>query len=400
MEYPGVWKLWVLGPLALLVVVVVAGCAERRPPAKVADPPERHAESGMSLLERGDLDAAQAEFDQALALDAQWGPAYAGEGLILGIKARRSRDAGEKGRLTRQAFDHLRKAKKYAVGADQKIEAYVAFIRVQTMIGEAGWLEDGEENFRFAVAVDGRAAAPYFFMGEAYKKAYRFGDAARMYRKVSALGGDYKTEADRALTLMERIQQADPGTTMGKQVALANVLTRGEAAALFVQELKVEDICARAAGRNAGPSPASSAAAQQTEPAAKLPAAVDIGAYPLRSDVEAILPLGVRGLELYPDQTFRPGELVTRAAFAVMMAAILAKARGEERQVASFSGMSSPFVDVSNDLPYFGAVMTCTSFGIMKSADTGGREFRPTEPVSGIEALLAVRTLKGYVKTD
>lgn len=389
-----------VGRLALLLVVVLAGCAERRPPATVADTPERHAGNGMSLLESGDLKAAQAEFDHALALDAQWGPAYAGKGLVFGTKATRTQDAGEKGKLTRQAFDSLRKAKKYAIGDDQKVEAYAAFIRVHTMVGQTGWLEDAEENFRYAIAVDRRAAGPYFFMGEAYKKAYRFSDAARMYRKVLDLDTDYKVEADRSWALMERIQRAAPATTIGKQIALAEALTRGQAAALFVQELKVEQLCARAESRNSGPSRTSSAAGQQTEPVAKPSAPVDMGAHPLRQDVEALLPLGVRGLELYPDQTFRPGEVVTRAAFAVMMEAILAKARGGDSGVSRFTGISSPFVDMGNDVPYFGAVMACTSLGIMEAVDTRGREFRPMGTISGIEALLAVRALKEYLKTE
>ena len=399
MEYHGGWKQWFLGCVVLLSLIVLAGCAERRPPANVADTPERHAGNGMSLLESGDLDAAQVEFDQALALDAQCGPAYVGKGLVSGTKATRSQDAGEKGRLTRQAFDSLRKAKRYAIGDDQKVEGYVAFIRIHTMLGQAGWLEDAEENFRYAIAVDRRAAAPYFFMGEAYKKAYRFGDAARMYREVLNLDSDYRTQADRSWALMERIQRAAPGTTIGKQIALAEALTRGEAAALFVQELKLDEVYARADNGNSGPSRPSAASGQQAEPMAKPPAAVDMGNHPLRQDVEAVLPLGVRGLELYPDQTFRPGELVTRAAFAVMMEDILVKARGDDRRVSRFNGVSSPFVDVGNTLPYFEAVMVCTDLGIMNPVDSRGREFRPMETVSGVEALLAVRSLKEYLKT-
>jgi tetratricopeptide (TPR) repeat protein len=401
MGNPGGCTPWLVGrPLLLLLMVVFAGCAERRPPAHVADTPERHADNGMSLFNSGDLEAAQAEFDQALAEDAQWGPAYAGKGLVFGAKTTTTQDAGEKGKLTRQAFDSLRKAKRYAVGDDQKVEAYVAFIRVHTMVGETGWLGDAEENFRYAIAVDRRAAGPYFFMGEAYKKAYRFSDAARMYRKVLDLDNDYKVEAERSLALMERIRQAAPATTIGKEIALAAALTRGQAAALFVQELGVEQLCARVESRNCGRSPTSSPARQQAEPAAKPPAPVDLGTHPLRQDVEAVLALGVRGLELYPDQTFRPNEVVTRAAFAVMMGDILAKARGGDSGVSRFAGISSPFVDVGNDVPYFGAVMVCTSLGIMKPVDTRGHEFRPTGTVSGIEALLAVRTLKEYLKME
>jgi hypothetical protein len=35
----------------------------------------------------------------------------------------------------------------------------------------------------------------------------------------------------------------------------------------------------------------------------------------------------------------------------------------------------------------------------MKPVDTQSREFRPMETIAGIEALLAVRTLKAYLKT-
>lgn len=132
---------------------------------------------------------------------------------------------------------------------------------------------------------------------------------------------------------------------------------------------------------------------------AKPPAAMDMGNHPLRQDVETALRLGVRGLELYPDQTFRPDELVTRAAFAVMMEDFLAKAKGDERRVSRFTGISSPFNDVGNNLPYFEAVMVCTSLGIMNPVDIRGREFRPMETISGIEALLAVQSLKEYLKT-
>jgi S-layer homology domain len=399
MEYHRGWKQWFPGCVVLISLIVLAGCAERRPPARFADTPERHAATGMSLLEGGDVDAAQAEFDQALRLDAQCGLAYVGKGLVFGTKAARSQDVGEKGRLTRQAFDSLRKAKRYAIGDDEKVEGYVAFIRVHTMVGHAGWLEDAEENFRYAIAVDRRAAAPYFFMGEAYKKAYRFGDAARMYRKVLDLDSDYRIEADRFCALMERIQRAAPSTTIGKQIALAEALTRGEAAALFVQELELDKVCARVDSGNSRPSRTSPATGQQTEAAAQPAAVLDMGTYPLRQDVAAVLSLGVRGLELYPDQTFRPDELVTRAAFAVMMEDILAKARGDDRRVSPFTGIFSPFVDVGDSLPYFDAVMACTSLGIMRPVDTQGREFRPMETISGIEALLAVRTLKECLKT-
>jgi hypothetical protein len=49
-------------------------------------------------------------------------------------------------------------------------------------------------------------------------------------------------------------------------------------------------------------------------------------------------------------------------------------------------------------LPYFNAVMVCTTRGIMETADAGTGEFMPMGPVSGADALLAIRTLKSQLE--
>jgi tetratricopeptide (TPR) repeat protein len=355
---------------------------------------------GMRSFKEGRLDEAEAEFDQALGLDSQYGPAHAGKGLVLGARAIRSGKTEERTRATKDAFASLKNGKKYAADNEQKVQAYVAYIRFHTMIKGKDWLADAEENFKYATAIDGPASAPYFFMGEAYKESYRFGDAASMYQRVLDLRRGYAGEAERARQLMQRIQRAAPGTEAGKQIALVNAITRAEVSALFMQELKLDEVYARPGGGGSqeAPKPPESRG-ELTESVAKprQGGATDLANHPLGRDVEAILGLGVRGLELYPDRTFRPGEPVTRVEFAAMLESILIRATGDGRLATQFARKPSPFPDLRDDSPYFNAVMVCTSTGIMEPADLRGREFRPMESVSGADALLAMRSLTEHL---
>jgi len=399
MRNPWGCKRWLLTALGAFLVGALAACAERRPAATEVAPVERHAAAGMRSFEEGRLEEAQGEFDEALGLDAQYGPAYVGKGLVLGAKAIRSEETKERAAVTKNAFASLKNGKKYAIGDEQKVPAYVAYIRLHTMIKDKDWLADAEENFRYATAVDRRASAAYFFMGEAYKEAYRFADAGGMYRRVLDLGANYTGEARRAWELTQRIQQAAPGTEAGKQIALVSAITRAEAAALFMQELKLNEVYAKLGSDVSDEALGLPKSEQKTESIVKpgQGGATDLATHPLGRDVEAVLGLGVRGLELYPDRTFRPGERVTRVEFAVMVEGILIRATGDGKLATQFTGNPSPFVDLRDDSPYFNAVMVCTSTGIMKPADLQGREFRPMESVAGVDALLTIRSLTEYL---
>jgi tetratricopeptide (TPR) repeat protein len=393
------WKRWLLIALGALLAGLLTACAKRHPAVTETDTPERRVASGMRSFEQGHLDEAQGEFDQALGMDSQFGPAYVGKGLVLGVKASRSEEPKERARITTDAFSSLKNGKRYAASDEQRVQAYVAYIRIHTLLKDKDWLTDAEENLRYATAIDRGASAPYFFMGEAYKQAHRFGDAAGMYRKVLDLGRGFTAEARGASELMDKIRRAAPATEVGKQIGLADAITRADAAALFVQELKLGEVYARrgSGGSDVVPKPPKSG--EQTESMVKprQGGATDLASHPLGRDVEAVLPFEVRGLELYPDGTFHPNELVTRAEFALMLEDILIRATGGGNLTAQFTGKRSPFIDLPDDSPYFNAVMMCTGMGIMQPGDLKSREFRPMESVSGADALLAIRGLREYL---
>jgi hypothetical protein len=187
-----------------------------------------------------------------------------------------------------------------------------------------------------------------------------------------------------------------PGTLTGKQIAFVEQITRADAAALFMEELKIDVLYKKRTLKTfdtsfKDPEKAKRGAAVNVTPA-------DIINHPLRADIEGVLQLGVRGLEAYPDGSFRPNDLVDRATYAMMIEDILIKVSGDNTLATRFIGGISPFPDLRSDLPYFNAVMVVTSRGIMEAKDITTGEFAPMGPVAGADALLMIRKIKEELK--
>jgi hypothetical protein len=381
-------------------LALFVGCAKPRAPESVMDTPQHHTNNGMRSFEKGQLDEAQREFKLALELDPKYGPAHAGMGLVVAARSVQAKDEKEKEKLLDEAFDNLKSGKKYAEGKDQKIFARVGYIRVYTMAKPEDWLDDAKQNFDYAVLDDEQAPAPYYFMGEAYKQAFKFGKAADMYREVLDLDKGYTAEANRSWELVQKIQRAKPGTSVGKKIALVEAITRADVAALFVEELKLEEIYEKLSIKTFDTDfkPPKSGLEMETETVVKMPPATDIADHVLRHDVNTVMRIGVRGLEPFPNHTFRPDEQITRASYALMLEDILIKATRDDKLATRFFGTTSPYPDLRSDLPYFNAVMVCTSRNIMAVADMRTGEFQPMGAVSGADALLAIRELKEQLR--
>ena len=392
-------RIWTLVALLGFSLALFVGCAKERAPESVMDTPEHHVFNGLKSFEKGELDEAQREFRLALELDRKYGPAHTGMGLVFAARSVQSLDEKEED-LFDEAFDSLRKGKQYARGKEQKVLARVGFIRVYTMTKPKDWLDDAEQNFNYAVLDDPEAPAPYFYMGEAYKEGYEFSEAADMYRKVLDLNKEYTAEANRSWELVQKIQRASPGTTVGKKIALVEGITRADVAALFIQELRLDEVYEKLSIKtyDTGFKAPKSGLEMESETMVKLPPATDIEDHVLRHDIKTVIRMGVRGLEPYPNHTFRPDEKISRASYAMMLEDILVKATRDEGLATRFFGSVSPFPDLRNDLPYFNAVMVCTSRDIMTVADVRTGEFRPMGTVSGADALLAIRELKEQLK--
>jgi len=374
-------SLWML--LFALVAFSFAGCAGKPPvkPVSVMDNPDHHYNNGMKFLDKGEYDNALAEFERAKALDPKYGKAYMGIGLVKGFKG---------------SFDAAFEAMKQAKGLDG-VYAHVGMIRLYSMQRAGGWLEKAAEEFEAGKKKDAASPELYFHMGRAYKVAFEFDKAGVCFKKVLDLNKDLVGEASQEWALLQKIQRAAPGTKIGKQIALIDKITRADVAALFIEELNLEKLYKARKPEEYDASfkpPEGTAFAADT--ITKAPPAMDIANHPLRADIDAVIGLGVRGLEPFPDHTFAPGMIISKANYAMMVEDILIKVSGDEKLATKFIGAVSPFPDVRSDHYAFNAIMVCTTRGIMEAKLDG--YFGLEDSVSGADALLVIRGLKDELK--
>jgi tetratricopeptide (TPR) repeat protein len=371
-----------------VVGALIVSCAPKAAkPVGEMDTPEHHFYTGMKLLDQVKYAEAKMEFDRAIELDYKFSRAYAGNGLV---KAYQGDFKG--------AFEIMKQASKYAKKDDEEVFVHVCKIRLYTMgKPDKDWLSDATSQFEYAIKIDSKSSAAYYFMGLAQKVALNFEKAGQMFRQVIDINKEYVREADVEWNLTQKIQRAMPGTLAGKKIAIIERITRADAAALFMEELKIDVLYKKRTLKTFDTSfkdPEKAKAAASATPAT----AADISKHPLKADIEGILIIGVRGLETYSDGTFRPNEFVDRASYAMMIEDILIKVSGDNSLATKFIGNTSPFPDLRSDLPYFNAVMVVTSRGIMEAKDLTTGEFAPFSPVPGVDSLLIIRKFKEELK--
>jgi Tfp pilus assembly protein PilF len=367
-------------------VLLLVSCAPKeRVASSQLDTPEHHVYTGLKLIDQEKYADAQREFELAIQLDAKYSKAYTGMALVKIYTA--NFDA---------AWDNLKTGWKYAKTDEERLFVYVSRIQYYTQSkSEKKWLTLAKGEFDEAVKLDPKNSPAYYFMGLAYKAGLNFNSAGQMFTKVLELKTDYVDEADVQWKFLQKVQRAMPGTSTGKQIALVERLTRADAAALFMEELKIDVLYKKRTPKTFDTSFKNpEKAAIKTEKIT----AKDIADQPLKVDIEGILGIGLRGLENYPDGNFHPGELVTRAAYAMMLEDILIKVSGDNSLATKFIGSTSPFPDLRADLPYFNAIMVVTSRGIMEAKDMTTGEFAPLSPVAGVDALLIIRKIKEELK--
>lgn len=379
-------KIVTLFMLFTAILLLISCGPKARVPTSQLDNPEHHTYTGLRLLDQAKYGDAQREFELAISLDPKYSKAYTGIALV---KTATGDFAA--------AWNNLKLGWKYAKADDEKLFVYVSRIRYFTQSKlEKKWLDLAKDEFDNAILTDAKHAPAYYFMGLAYKSGLEFELAGRMFATVLELKTDYLSEADVQWNLIQKIQRAMPGTINGKIIAIVDRITRADAAALFLEEMKIDVLYKKRTLKTFDTSfkdPEKAAAPGPAKITAK-----DIADHPLKVDIEGILEIGVRGLENYPDGNFHPAEIVTRAAYAMMLEDILIKVTGDNSLATKFIGSTSPFPDLRADLPYFNAIMVVTSRGIMEAKDMTSGEFAPLNPVPGVDALLVIRKIKQELK--
>ena len=334
-------------------------------------------------------------------LDAKYSKAYTGMALVNMYTGNFN-----------AALENLANALKYAQDADEKLFVNIGKIRYYILNKtDHKWLELAKNQFDEAVVTDSKHSPTYYFMGLAYKEALEFSLADLMFTKVIQLKTDHVADAEAQIKFLQKVQLAMPATETGKKIALTEFITRADAAAIFMEELKIRELYKK-------PEPKVSAEVKDVE---KVPTEVkvvekvpteaplltplkllakDIADHPFKTDIEGILETGVRGLENDPKGNFNPGEVLSRGEYAIMLEDILIKLTGEKDLAARYVNSKSLFPDVPADMPYFKAIIAVTSLGIMEAKNNKTGEFAPLKPVTGVDALLIIRKLKKELKLN
>jgi len=109
--------------LLILVIGTIMACGPDTIFLRPAlDTPQQHVKNGHSLLSRGKIDAAQAEFARAKALDVDYAPAYVGIALVQAHQG--DVDAG---------LTTLDRAKSLAATVEQRQEVERCFEQLKSM---------------------------------------------------------------------------------------------------------------------------------------------------------------------------------------------------------------------------------------------------------------------------
>ncbi|MBU1001488.1 MAG: S-layer homology domain-containing protein [Proteobacteria bacterium] len=372
----------------LIFALALNGCGGKQPRVAVGvmDSPAHHFNNGLKFLDAGDSVQAGQQFDLALSIEAEYPPALAGQGVVMAMNG--DEDGLELVDDARDAADDW--------GPEIQMWPEVMTIRALTELYSARkltreeFMEEILAPYEDALEIAPQAPEPYFYMGEAYVRALEFGPAEGQFHKVLLLGKGYEARAEQRWRLVQDVNRAAPGTVVGKKIALVEALTRADLAALMAEELDVDKFYARTDIPRVG---------EFKEPAATLvvldtsQAVTDIAEHPLRVDIEKVLHYQVKGLELYPDRSFRPDEAVTRAEAAMIFEDVVVRSTGRLELATQYIGQESRITDMRGDHPAYNAVMLCVTRGIMATELRTGL-FRPLQTVSGIEALLAVKALR------
>jgi Tfp pilus assembly protein PilF len=358
--------------LALVTVPLAAACAKPTKPEGVSDSPRHHYAIGLKLLETDERARAKGEFERARALDPKYPPAYEGLGLVA---------LAEKDYKSAESLleESRRRDRSY-------VPAYLGLARIHAAKGDLSRAKTEAESARTLAPNDVRV---HLTLGRVLLTAHDFPNAEASFSRaleIAPTSGEARREWDRSV----KIRQASPGTLVGKRIALADPITRGELAALLATELSIETHLRKRRPElfDASFRPPTSPTVGPVAPIVTEP--TDTTAHWARNAIALVTRLSL--MDAYPDRSFRPDEPVTRASLARTLEQVLVVVANDPALRTRYLGQTSPFPDVRSDHFAFNSALVVTTRGLME-ADRPSGAFRLVTPVSGPDALLAMRKL-------
>lgn len=368
-----------------LVIYILAGCGPKPiKEASVLDSPDNHYNQGMRELDQGDLPAAEEEFNRALALDPDYAEGFSGLALVY---------------AERGDFDKAKEFAEKGVDKNKKsVDARVAKGRVIAMEMKGDdWVKKAIKEFDEALKVNPKSDKALFYKGQTFKNALMFGEAAEAFRDVIALKGDFAAKANGEWELVQKIQRAAPGTKSGAKIALVEAIDRADLAVLLVEELKLLELLEkkRPKSYDTGFKAPEDPTKMTTTTTHQMAEVTDIEGHWAKNWILDVVK--AKGMDVYPDHTFKPDEKINRANYAMLMQNILIMVTGDESLATKYIGQPSRFPDVNPSHYAYNAACLMVDRGIMQ-ADKMSGAFNLNDTVSGADALLIIRDFQNALR--
>jgi tetratricopeptide (TPR) repeat protein len=368
-----------------LAFALLIGCGPKPiPEESVLDTPDNHFAQGIRELDRGNMDEAMREFERAKALDPKYAEAYSGMGLVLAERG----DFKKALDLADEAIDRN----------DKSVDCRVikGRILVKQRKGD-DWVKKAVKEFDKAIDLNPNSGKAHYYKGIAYKEAYMFGESASAFRKVIELKGDFAAEADKEWAIVQKIERAAPGTKVGAKIALVEEIDRADLAVLLIEELKLLELLEKKRPKtyDTGFKAPDDPTKMQTSEQVQMAEVTDVENHWAKNWIKDIVKL--RGMDVFPDHTFRPDELITRANYAMTMQTIMIMATGDEGLATKYIGETSRFPDVNGSHFAYNAIALMIDRGIMR-ADKMTGAFDLNGHMSGADALLAIRDFQNALR--
>ncbi|MCI0513268.1 tetratricopeptide repeat protein [candidate division KSB1 bacterium] len=386
--------------LTIATLVILVGCGPKAiKEESVLDTPENHFNRGILEFDRGNLATAINEFDRAKALNPEYPEAYAGLGLVYAQQAVQSKDKKVTEEGFRKAYDFVDRG----LGKnDKSVDCRIIKGRIITLERKGDtddWVEKAAGEFNKAIKLNPNSPKAYYFLGKTYKEGYKFRDAANAFSRVISMKTEYAKEADQEYALVQKIERAAPGTKIGMKIALIPEIDRADLAVLLMEELKLITILEKKrpktydTGFKAPDDPT-----KMAQPgAAKLAEVSDVDTHWAKNWIKEIV--DARGMEPFPDHTFRPDDKITRTEYATIMQNILVMATGDQGLATKYVGEPSRFPDVNSSHFAYNAIALMVDRGVM-TAETLTGEFDINGSMSGADALLSIRQFQNALRME
>ncbi|MBN1561535.1 tetratricopeptide repeat protein [candidate division KSB1 bacterium] len=370
--------------VAILMIIVTMRCSQQgtvqKPAGQISA--EDYYEAGLAALQQGDWEQAALSFNRAIKIAPQYANGYAGAALVLALKNQ-----------PEKAVEYAEKA----VKLDKKsFDAQVSLGRVLADARADGWFERAINAFDAALALKPLDEAALYYKATVLREHKNLQQAMALYMQISSQGGAFAAKAEEEIVHINNYQLTSPRTAVGDSILRLEKINRADLAALLVSEFNIVQIIGR---RNPNYAGGKSQHFQSEENKKNHLAGIisDIAGHWAESWIKDVVRVG--GMDIFPDNSFRPNELVRRMNFAMTLQNIIIQVTGNNALYTAFINKPSSYADVKRTHFAYNAVCLVTEYEIMPLPSKGDR-FDLDGAVSGYEALLALRNLEGYLNSS